>query len=42
MTAVGSVSTRHEIRGRAGADLENSGDGVSAAFVAEPEPKRIE
>ena len=39
MTAVGSASTRTKIRGRAGADLENRGDGVSAAFVAEPEPK---
>jgi hypothetical protein len=39
MTAVGSASTRTEIRGRAGADLENRGDGLSAAFVAAPEPE---
>jgi len=42
MTPVGSVSTRHEIRGRAGADLESRGDGASAAFVAVPEPKQGE
>jgi hypothetical protein len=41
MTAVESTSTRTGIRGRAGADLESRGDGVSAAFVAEPEAKRV-
>ena len=41
MTPVGSTNTRTEIRGRAGADLENRGDGVTAAFVAEPEAKRV-
>jgi hypothetical protein len=39
MTAVGFASTRTGIRGRAGADLESRSDGVSAAFVAAPEPK---
>ena len=49
MTPVGSTSTRTEIRGRAGADLENRGrtgadlenrgDGVSAATVAAPDPE---
>jgi len=39
MTALGSASTRTEIRGRAGTDLENRGSGVTPAFGAEPEPK---
>jgi hypothetical protein len=42
MTPVESTSTRTEIRSRASADLENRGDGISAAFVAAPEPKRSE
>ena len=39
MTPVGSTSTRTEIHGRAGANLENRGDGATPVFVAEPEPK---